>query len=67
MPEIKEGDSYGITFGGGFPIESRNNKINFKPNGGKSEINTDRFREFNNDFEENMLLNSYNWPKDTPT
>ena len=65
LPEIKEGDSYGVTFGGGFPIESRNNKLNFKPQQ-NTEIKTDRFREFDSDFEENMLLNSYNWPKDTP-
>tara|TARA_B110000285_G_C15009867_1_gene555839 strand:+ start:219 stop:329 length:111 start_codon:yes stop_codon:yes gene_type:complete len=29
LPEIKEDDSYGVTFGGGFPLENKK-KINFR-------------------------------------
>jgi hypothetical protein len=73
IPEIKQDNTYGITFGafGGFPIDGRktNSKILIDHTLIKKSTENfiDRFgKQFNNDFEENMLLNSYNWPKDTP-
>ena len=70
MPEIND-DSLGITFGGpdGFPIDCDQSKFikHYTMIETPSLANTpDKIQLFRNDFSENMLLNSYNWPKDAP-
>ena len=70
MPAIPE--PLGITFGGadGFPIETEKTNFikHFTVVEGPSECRkSSDFKDmFNNDFSENMLLHSYNWPKDSP-
>ena len=68
IPEIND-DSLGITFGGadGFPVEIDQSKyIKHYAVLGEPSAAGNVKPLFKNDFSENMLLHSYNWPKDAP-